>query len=65
MLMGSGPGIRLFNPDISDPHAVFTIFGMPKIYVWGLFWYVIQLAALLVAYFKIWKNEVLEAPSEL
>lgn len=55
--MGSGPGIRLINPDPADPHAVFTILGLPKIYVWGLWWYVVQLGAILVAYFKLWKDD--------
>lgn len=55
--MGSGPGIRLINPDPTDPHAVFTIWGLPKIYVWGLWWYVVQLSAILVAYFKLWKDD--------
>ncbi|MGA1196388.1 MAG: hypothetical protein ACO36I_07800 [Candidatus Latescibacterota bacterium] len=55
--MGSGPGIRLINPDPADPQAVFTIFGLPKIYVWGLLWYVVQLGAILIAYFKLWKDD--------
>jgi hypothetical protein len=55
--MGSGPGIRLINPDPSDPQAVFTFLGMPKIYVWGLWWYVVQLGAILVAYFKLWIDD--------
>jgi hypothetical protein len=55
--MGSGPGIRLINPDVSDPGAVFTLFGLPKIYVWGLCWYAVQLAAILVAYLKLWKDD--------
>lgn len=54
--MGSGPGIHLINPDPSDPQAVFTIWGLPKIYVWGLWWYMVQLGAILVAYFKLWKD---------
>jgi hypothetical protein len=55
--MGSGPGIRLINPDPADPLAVFTIWGLPKIYVWGLWWYVVQLGAILIAYFKLWKDD--------
>jgi len=55
--MGSGPGIRLINPDITDPEAVFTIWGLPKIYVWGLWWYAVQLGAILLAYFKLWKDD--------
>jgi len=55
--MGSGPGIHLINPDVSDPEAVFTIWGLPKIYVWGLWWYAVQLGAILLAYFKLWKDD--------
>ncbi len=55
--MGSGPGIRLINPDPTDPQAVFTIWGLPKIYVWGLLWYVVQLGAILIAYLKLWKDD--------
>jgi len=58
MFMGSGPGLRLINPDSADPNAVFTIMGLPTIYVWGLLWYVVQLMVILIAYFKIWKRDV-------
>ncbi len=56
MFMGSGPGLRLINPDPADPNAVFTVVGLPKIYVWGLMWYGVQLTVILIAYFKIWKR---------
>jgi hypothetical protein len=56
MVMGSGPGLRLINPDYADPNAVFTVAGLPIIYLWGLFWYGIQLAVILTAYSKIWKK---------
>jgi len=58
MVMGSGPGIRLINPDLSDPHASFMFLGLPRIYIWGLFWYAVQLAVIMIAYFKIWKRDV-------
>ena len=54
MFMGSGPGLRLINPDPTDPNAVFTFLGLPKIYAWGLLWYAVQLTVILIAYFKIW-----------
>lgn len=56
MIMGPGPGLRLVNPDIDNPDARFTILGLPIIYVWGLFWYAVQLAILLVAYFTLWNE---------
>ena len=57
MFMGSGPGLRLINPDPADPQAVFTVLGLPTIYVWGLLWYAVQLTVILTAYFKLWKRD--------
>ena len=53
MFMGSGPGLRLINPDLGDPNAIFIILGLPKVYVWGLVWYGVQLSVILIAYFKL------------
>ena len=57
MIMGSGPGLYLVNPDISAPNPSFTTFGLPTIYVWGLFWYAVQLGVILRAYFYHWKDD--------
>ena len=57
MVMGSGPGLYHINPDISAPNPSFTTFGLPTIYVWGLFWYAVQLGIILRAYFHHWKEE--------
>lgn len=57
VIMGSGPGLYLVNPDISTPNSSFTTFGLPTIYVWGLFWYAVQLGVILRAYFYHWKEE--------
>jgi hypothetical protein len=56
MIMGPGPGLRLINPDASDPDATFLFAGIPIIYAWGLFWYAIQLIAIIIAYKKLWKE---------
>jgi len=56
LIMGPGPGLRLVNPDASDPSATFTFLGIPTIYAWGLSWYFIQLAAIIVAYKRLWKE---------
>ena len=56
MIMGPGPGLRLINPDPSDQDAVYTFLGIPTVYAWGLFWYLIQLAAILVAYRRLWRE---------
>ena len=54
MVMGSGPGLYLVNPDPADPQARFTVLGLPTIYAWGLLWYGVQLTAVLTAYFRLW-----------
>lgn len=62
LILGPGPGLRLINPDINDPNAAYTVFGLPKVYAWGLFWYGVELAIILTAYFKIWRSDEAEAP---
>jgi hypothetical protein len=57
IFMGAGPGLRLVNPDTSNPDAVYIFFGMPVIYMWVLLWCVISAAAVVAAYFKIWLKE--------
>ena len=56
IVLGAGPGIHLVNPDAADPDASFTTFGLPTIYVWGLFWYAVQLGVILVAYRRLWRE---------
>lgn len=58
MLMGPGPGLRLVNPDISSPDAVFTIGNVPVIYLWGLFWFAVQLVIVFVAYTRLWSDDL-------
>jgi hypothetical protein len=50
MIMGTGPGVALVN----RPHA---IFGVPLVYAWGIFWYLIQVVVALIAYFALWESE--------
>jgi|TARA_Y100000758_G_scaffold234427_1_gene170951 hypothetical protein len=56
IFMGAGPGLHLINPDPLDPDADFLAFGLPVIYVWGLFWYVVQFAVILYAYKYLWRG---------
>ncbi len=56
VFMGAGPGLHLINPDLTDPHVQLTTFGLPIIYVWGLFWYVIQFAVIVIAYRFVWSQ---------
>ena len=53
MIMGPGPGLYLINP---EPGAVTTIFGIPVVYAWGLFWFAVQAGLLLTAYLKLWSR---------
>ncbi len=57
MLMGPGPGLRLVNPDVADPGASYLFFGIPIIYAWGLFWFVVQVAIVVIAYYTVWKTD--------
>ena len=54
VVMGTGPGIYLVNPDPADPNAAFTFLGLPILYVWAVFWFFVQAAVVLVAYFTLW-----------
>ena len=58
LVMGTGPGIYLVNPDPGDPAAKLTIFGsVPVIYAWVMFWYMVEAAVAVIAYFCLWKDE--------
>ena len=54
LLMGAGPGLYLINPDASDPEATRDFLGMPVIYVWALFWFLVEAAVVVVAYITVW-----------
>ena len=54
LLMGPGPGVYLINPDSGSR---VSFFGMPVLYVWALFWLVVEIAVVAVAYVKIWSQE--------
>lgn len=57
LLMGTGPGLYLINPDPADPQARFTYGGVPVLYLWGLLWYGVQIVVILTAYYAIWSND--------
>lgn len=62
MLMGPGPGLRLVNPDITDPSAEYIVFGIPIIYAWGIFWFLVQLVIVVIAYRTIWLDDEASVP---
>ncbi len=54
IIMGPGPGLYLINPDPADVHAVVALGSVPVLYLWALFWFAVQAAVVLTAYFKLW-----------
>lgn len=57
LLLGPGPGHLLINPDPADPEARRFVFGLPIVYAWALFWFAIQAACIVVAYFTLWRHK--------
>lgn len=53
-VLAIGPGIYLVNPNPADPNSRFLFLGMPIIYAWAVFWYLVQAAVILTAYFFLW-----------
>ncbi len=49
-LLSNGPGLLLVNKPV-------LVCGMALLYVWALFWGVVQIGIILYAYFKLWKDE--------
>ena len=56
LIMGPGPGLYLVNPDPGDPNAMLSLFNVPVIYIWTVFWSFVQAAVVIIAYFKLWDN---------
>lgn len=49
MMMGAGPGIYLVN-------GKGPILGIPIIYAWVVFWFLIQASAVVIAFKTVWKK---------
>ena len=64
VLMGTGPGLYLVNPDPSDPETKLTVLGMPIIYVWAVCWFFVEAGVILVAYFWLWNSEPADTAEE-
>ena len=54
IVMGPGPGLYLVNPDPSDPGATVSLYNIPVIYIWAVFWAAVQAAVVIIAYLKLW-----------
>jgi hypothetical protein len=49
MILGAGPGILFVN----QPEMWF---GLPRLYVWGMFWCTVEIAVVVVAYVFVWRT---------
>jgi len=47
MFLGAGPGILIVNQPA-------TWLGLPRIYVWGIFWCAVEITVVVVAYRFVW-----------
>jgi len=50
LLMGPGPGLVLANRPTS-------VFGIPSLYFWGLLWYGVEVAVVVIAFFFVWPKD--------
>ena len=55
-VMGPGPGLYLVNPAPGDTTTA-TFIGMPVLFAWAVFWFLVQAGVVLVAYRKLWTKQ--------
>ena len=55
-IMGPGPGLYLVNPSHEEPIAA-TILGMPALFAWAVFWFIVQTSIVVVAHCMLWTKE--------
>ena len=53
LIMGPGPGLYLIN---GYAKAGGSIFGLPALYAWCLFWFAIEVAIVVIAAKTLWKK---------
>ena len=56
-LLSNGPGLLLVNRPL-------LVLGMPLLYLWALFWGVVQIGIILYAYKRLWKEDAEDYKSE-
>jgi len=54
LIMGPGPGLYIVN-DFAAKGG--SLFGIPILYVWAIFWFGVEAVVILFAYFVIWNDE--------
>ena len=54
IFMGAGPGLTLANDG-----GQANIFGwvLPKLYAWGILWFLVQALTIATAYWFLWRHE--------
>ena len=55
-IMGPGPALYLVNPSPEDATTA-TFLGMPVLFAWADFWFLVQAGVVLVAYCKLWTKQ--------
>ena len=54
LILGPGPGSTLIDGTAEDPNF---LFGVPALYAWVVFWYVVMAGCVVVAARKLWRDE--------
>lgn len=54
LVLGAGPGIWLVNSP--EQVSLGAGFRLPRIYAWGLLWYLVEATCVLLAYFLVWRS---------
>ena len=57
LVMGPGPGMRLVDPGPEHAGPTPTFLGLPALYAWGILWFGVQAAVIVVAYLRLWPEE--------
>ncbi|MBT3481257.1 MAG: hypothetical protein HN457_07515 [Opitutales bacterium] len=53
LIMGPGPGLYLINDFAA---AGGTLAGVPALYAWAVFWFVVEAGVVITAYRTIWRD---------
>ena len=54
LIMGPGPGLLLVNR--AEQLSLLGGFKLPYLYAWGLLWYGVEAACVVLAYFFVWRE---------
>ncbi|MDE0838638.1 MAG: hypothetical protein OSB41_06235 [Kiritimatiellae bacterium] len=54
LILGPGPGARLFDGTADQPNF---LMGVPVLYVWVVFWFLVMAGCVVVAARTMWKDE--------